>query len=308
MTFKEKYQQYRQYINDSRLASVREYKTLLTDLETLLNDCNLMKKDVSALQSKEYVKQVQEKLYQRIKMDFWKKEYLLSITNNFFDYFYDEWRDSVNRDRFLTADKFYDDIELDIKLLKYLQSGEDETTKHGRKAIADHFSISENALNEHLTKLQNGCSILGERVKIEELRRAKNTYDSTIHPLFMTLNLADMYFLSVVVPRLAKDTMYYETAKRVATKVRRQLSEYAQKTINPIAEAEGHIGSSNAASWEMDLATFEKSGKPCTILYGGSEVPLTGHFEMFSEENFVLNTGERMHIDYRKIMEIRKPD
>ena len=308
MTFREQYQVFARDLCESRVSSDREHAPFLSDLEKMLNDCHLMRKEISILHSKETAKRIQEQLLQWIKRDYWKKEYFLRITNYFFMQFSKEWHDTVPRDNFITADKFYDDFELDIKLLKFLQSGEDESTKKTRPQIAEHFTISETALKEHLSKLQDGCNLLGQTVKIEELRRAKNTYDSTIHPVFMALDLADVYFLTVVVPRLAKNTMYCESAQRLSAITYKQLSDYAKGIIDPIAAKEGQDYRTSMSSWQQDLAWFEKSGKPCTILYGDSKQPLTGHFEMFSEENFVLDSGERMKVDYRKIIEVRKPE
>lgn len=308
MTFREKYNVFAQGLRLSIVSSDHEFVPYLQDLEQILTDCRLMRKDISILNSKDTAKRTQEQLLQRIKQDYWKKEYLLRITNYFFMHFSEEWHGTVPRDNFITADKFYDDSELDIKLLKYLQSGEDESAKKTRPQIAEHFSISETALKEHLSRLQDGCNMLGETVKIEELRRAKNTYDSTVHPVFMALDLSDVYFLTVVVPRLAKNTMYCESAQRLAIKAHEQLSDYAKGIIDPIATNEGQNYNASISSWQQDLAWFEKSGKPCTILYGDSKQPLTGHFEMFSEENFVLDSGERMKVDYRKIIEVRKPE
>ncbi len=308
MTFKEKYQQYQQYINGSRLAAVREFTPLLMDLEKLLDKCELMCKDVTILRSEEGVKQIHDSLVREIKKDFWKKEDFLRITNNFFGYLSEEWGDPDGLDKFISADKFYDDCELDIKLLKYLQSGEDDTVKKTREQIQRHFSISDTSLKKHLNKLQyDECQLLGEPVRIV-LRRTNNTYDSTVHPVFMTLDLADVYFLSVVVPRLAEGTGYHESALKIASKTYHQMSSYARGVIDPIANNEGIDYQITYNSLECNLPFFEKSGKPCTLLYGDAKEPLSGHFEMSSEKNFVLDTGERIYVDYRKILEIRKTE
>ena len=305
MKVKEQYMIFARDIRESTLSYDRALVSFLPDLEKILRDCCAWNIDTSDLQDKEEARKYMDRIFQKIKKDFWKKEYLLRITNYFFDYFVTEWQGTINRDRFLTADKFYDDAELDIKLLKYLQSGEDENTKKTRQGIANHFSISDTALKEHLNKLKYGCDLLGEHVQID-LRRGKNTYDSTVHPLFLALDLSDMYFLSIVLPRLSKGTAYSQTANTIAKRVYEQLSEYASGIIEPIAAAEGCDYSQADGSWQGDLAFYEKSGKTCSILYADFEKPLVGHFEMSAEENFVLESGERMAIDYRKIMEVRK--
>lgn len=299
---------YEQKVRGSGTTENREYAKLLPNLKKLLEESRLMRKDVSVLRSEESVKKIRESMVQGIKKDFWRKEDLLRITNDFFKNFFEEWGDPNGLDKFISADKFYDDCELDIKLLKYLQSGEDETVKKTREHIQRHFSISDKSLNKHLDKLRYGeCRLLGEPVQIE-LRRTNNTYDSTIHPVFMAMDLAEVYFLSVVVPRLAEGTGYHETSLKIASKTYQQLSEYAQKVIKPIADREGVDYQVTYNSLDCTLPFFEKSGKPCTLLYGDAKEPLSGHFDMSSEKNFVLDTGERVHIDYRKILEVRKTE
>ena len=308
MTFEQEYRTYEQKVRGSGTTENREYAKLLPNLKKLLEESRLMRKDISVLRSEESVKSIRESMAREIKKDFWKKEDLLRITNNFFQNFFEEWGDPDGDVKFIPSDKFYDDYELDIKLLKYLQSGEDETVKKTREQIQRHFSISNKSLNKHLDKLRYGeCRLLGEPVQIE-LRRTNNTYDSTIHPVFMALDLADVYFLSVVVPRLARGTEYHETALKIASKTYRQLSEYARNVIDPIANKEGIDYRITNNSLDYSLPFYEKSGKPCTLLYGDAKEPLSGHFEMSSGKNFVLDTGEKINVDYRKILEVRKTE
>jgi hypothetical protein len=306
MTFEQEYRTYERELRESGKTADRENSPFLKDLKKLLEKCGLMRKNVSVLRSEETAKQIRESLVREIRKDFWKKEDLLRITNDFFKSFFEEWGDADGNAKFISSDKFYDDCELDIKLLKYLQSGEDETVKKTRDQIQRHFSISDKSLNKHLDKLRYGeCRLLGEPVQIE-LRRTNNTYDSTIHPVFMTLDLADVYFLSVVVPRLAEGTGYRETALKIASKTYQQMSSYAREVIDPIANKEGIDYRITYNSLDWNLPFFEKSGKPCTLLYGDAKEPLSGHFEMSSDKNFVLDTGEKIHVDYRKILEVRK--
>lgn len=66
-----------------------------------------------------------------------------------------------------------------VALLKYLQE-----KPRTRKEIAEHFHITERALSDDLKELQSGFTFLGYTMKIKVDPRT-NTYDSTIHPVFL---------------------------------------------------------------------------------------------------------------------------
>lgn len=87
-------------------------------------------------------------------------------------------------------DKIYESSEMKVKLLKYLQG---RGKGKQRDEIADHFNISLTSLTERVQELRSPDNhILGTRIQID-LERGTNLYDSTVHPLFLALNLSEVY-------------------------------------------------------------------------------------------------------------------
>ncbi len=75
---------------------------------------------------------------------------------------------------------YFEKYERMIEILKYLHEG-----PKTREEIATNFNISIENLNDDLKELQNGdYSFLGYKMQID-LKRGENTYDSTIHPIFL---------------------------------------------------------------------------------------------------------------------------
>ena len=140
---------------------------------------------------------------------------------------------SYEGDLFCQVDKIYRGDEIKIKLLKYLQK-----PRGTREKIADHFNMSSNAINNHLTELQDGCFILGSRVKIAP-SRGTNEYDSTVHPVFLALNLSEIYTLTVALKSFTSKSVFSDTANDIADDVYRQLTEYGKEIIDKRAKEAG---------------------------------------------------------------------
>ena len=146
-----------------------------------------------------------------------------------------------NSDKICNPDKIYDSIEMEIYLLKRLQSGEDIISRNKRDDIAEEFGYSSRTLAKKIQKLNLDHDLLGSRIEIENLRHGNNTYDHTIHPVFLALNLTEVYFLTVILPKLAKryEKNIKNTALDLAGDVYRQLSGYGKEKIDHfISEAD----------------------------------------------------------------------
>lgn len=174
--------------------------------------------------------------------------------------------------------KFQEKSERMIEILKYLH--EEPKT---REEIAQHFGISERALSDDLSELQNGSySFLGYNMKIN-LRRGDNTYDSTIHPAFLPLNLSEVYALTIGLKLTGKGTAFEDVFNYVSDCIYDQLSAYGQRRISDKAKATSiHFSDEHkkAYRYEEDIlnanlkqkrsqmfAYYLKSGALCEIEY-----------------------------------------
>ncbi len=177
---------------------------------------------------------------------------------------------------------FQEKSERMIEILKYLH--EEPKT---REQIAQHFGISERALSDDLSELQNGSySFLGYNMKIN-LIRGDNTYDSTIHPVFLPLNLSEVYALTIGLKLTGKGTAFEDVFNYVSNCIYDQLSTYGQKRIYEKAKAtDVHFSDHHkkAYRYEEDIlnanlkqkrsqmfAYYLKSGALCEIEYDTAE-------------------------------------
>jgi hypothetical protein len=114
-----------------------------------------------------------------------------------------------------------------LQILKYLHSGD-----KNRAQIADAFGISERTLSEDLTILIDGFEFLGTEMKISKLERGTNNYKSHIHPVFLPLNSAEIFALTVGLKITGKDTVFEEIFNRIADLIYKQLSYSAKDMID----------------------------------------------------------------------------
>lgn len=112
-----------------------------------------------------------------------------------------------------------------IEMLKLLQEG-----KKTREDIAEYFCQSTKTISADLKKLQDGYSLLGHHVQIE-VKRSENTYESTIHPVILTLNLSEVYALTVGLKMMKDNNLFGATYDYLADYIYDQLSEYGKKRM-----------------------------------------------------------------------------
>lgn len=129
--------------------------------------------------------------------------------------------------------KHRDKSERLLKLLKYLHSGE-----HSREEIAYHFGITQRALDNDLKELQDGYDFMNNHMRIERMVRGKNTYNSVIHPVFLTLRTDEIYSLTVGLKLLSKGTVFEQSLGHIANMVYKQLSDYARGVVDNHADGQ----------------------------------------------------------------------
>lgn len=120
---------------------------------------------------------------------------------------------------------FPNEHERMIEMLKFLQEG-----KKTREDIAEHLCQSIKNLSADLKKLQDGYSLLGHHVQIA-VKRRENTYESTIHPVILPLNLSEVYALTVGLKMLKDNNLFGATYDYLADYIYDQLSEYGKKRM-----------------------------------------------------------------------------
>ena len=135
--------------------------------------------------------------------------------------------------------KLTERVEVETEILKLTQGGTNpDLSKQTREALAEKLHFTPEALKPYLTRLQKGKLILGSKVSIE-LARASNVYDSTVHPVFLALNLTEVNFLVNHLRLQCKGSSYEPIAEQIAYDVYRQLSVYAKSRMDAVAKNNG---------------------------------------------------------------------
>lgn len=157
------------------------------------------------------------------------KEVYRKILICFFSFLKDVYPDKNFDTDFLEEIRFFSKIERLNEILKYTHEG-----NKTRDEIAGHFIISKQTLIEDINNLKYGCHILGQKVKIEDLERCTNLCRSTVHPIYLPLNLMEIFVLTTELKRLSvrSKSPYSEIMGYLAEAIYDQLSEYGKRCVN----------------------------------------------------------------------------
>ncbi len=198
-----------------------------------------------------------------------------------------------------------------VDLLKVLQEGKT------REELREHYSISNNPLRKDMDALIYGTKILGQKVKIRNIQEEnrKITYQSTVHPIFLPLNLTEVYQMTVGLKLLerSQNTIMGETLSYIADNIFCQLSEYAREVIrrkgidqgicfpeeNNFHLFNGSRDEETVATQSIDnaLSYAWKSGALCTIILKNkdSEPIQNVHvdYDIKTKEAFIYKPNQR---------------
>jgi len=249
------------------------------------------------------------------------RDRLLSFTN----YLKETWRIDLELGEVFESETI-NPYERLVDLLKTLNGG---MTK---KQLEEHYSISRKTLEKDIDKLVMGTRIFGQKVRIRDIEREKGkiTYQSSIHPVFLPLNLTEVYYLTVFLRQLSnsKDTFMSSIFRDLANRIYCQLSEYARHKIDkkglqagiefPEAEDfELYNGSEDEEkmarkSKESTLTYLWKAGATCTIHLNNENMDILTDvyidYDFHTEDIFFKNSleGKRKEkIDIDKILDIK---
>ena len=186
--------------------------------------------------------------------------------------------------------------EIDILLLKALQAGSNESLYANSQADrADQFGMSVNAIQSRIHALEDGKDILGHRVQIHIAGRGQSAYDNTIHPIFLTLNLQEVFLMTVRLKQVFSGTTFEKLADGIVGDIYSQLSDYAKDILQPHTaglglEAQDTQKPTAYRPEQMDIVYYLKSGDPCRLFtLDGTEY--SGRVECRDNDFFLLTSS-----------------
>lgn len=213
-----------------------------------------------------------------------------------------------------------------VDLLKTLQEGKT------KQELLDYYSISRKPLEKDINELVMGTNILGQKVKIRDTQRDQNriTYQSSIHPIFLPLNMTEVYYLIMGLKSLSTDNeaMTNKTFDHLANRIYCQLSDYGRNKIDKKGKAMGikfpHEDEFEKYNGSIDeekmstlnrkntLAYLWKAGNKCTVHMNNNEMEVIVDcyidYNISTSEVFVKDSidGQRKRkININQILDIQ---
>ena len=169
--------------------------------------------------------------------------------------------------------RFYDyPFERQLEIAKYLH------TPKTPAEIRDHFYIDERTVRSDLQQLEDGIEVLGSTIKIEKEKHGRMiSYKTTVHPVFLPLNLTEAYAMTVYLEKVIdREDPNAEIIHDISERVKTQLSDYAWDKLYP--DEKRYKGNNNylndenlARSREGIIGYLMKSGKKCKFIWKDKE-------------------------------------
>ena len=186
--------------------------------------------------------------------------------------------------RFLNADIIDDPTERRLKIACYLHEPKSNAQ------IMEHFYINDKTVRTDLNALEEGMSFLGQEIKVQVVRENKKVrYVSTVHPIFLPLNLTEVYALTVGMLKLTSpDNPMFDIYEYLAQFVSDQLSDYAKKIIN-----------NSAKEADVNLPQLKE---PYRGAYRDERTLIEGRKNAFG---YMMKRGEQCTVEYTENDEIK---
>lgn len=205
-------------------------------------------------------------------------------------------------DSVLFEKKFYDyPFERQLEIAKFLH------TPKSIEEIEEKFCIDPRTRQADLKALEEGISVLGSTIKIKKVKKGRRFYyKTTLHPVFLPLNLTEVYAMTKYLDNTIKDNdPNAAIIRNISNRIKAQLSDYAYSKVFPDQERENWINSyvndeSLAHQREGIRCYLMKSGQSCRFIYNNNEY--TGKIVFFkSEYKIQIESGEYLDANIEEV-------
>lgn len=199
----------------------------------------------------------------------------------------------------LSEKRFFDDVlERRLEIAKYLHE------PHTPAEIRERFDISEETVKKDLKALREGLEVFGTTIELDEQRKGrKKYYKTTMHPIFLPLNLTEVYAMTAYLEQhISPNEPNSMVIKTVIDRIKAQLSDYAwgklyEGRIRPDQE-NYYVSDQDLAESREGIRTYlEKSGRQCKFFYNGR--PYYG--KITRNRKILLDNGEYLDADLRHV-------
>lgn len=176
-------------------------------------------------------------------------------------------------DSVLFEKHFYDyPFERQLEIAKYLHN------PHTPKEIQEKFDIDERTVRNDLQELEDGITVLGSTIKIEKEKKGRSYfYKTTLHPIFLPLNLTEIYALTVYLERSINCMdPNAQIIRDISERIKLQLSDYAYGKLFPdderVAIENQYLNDEQLARQREGIIMYlMKSGQKCKFIWNEKE-------------------------------------
>lgn len=168
---------------------------------------------------------------------------------------------------------FYDyPFERQLEIAKFLHN------PHTPKEIQEKFDIDERTARNDLQELEDGITVLGSTIKIEKEKKGRSYYyKTTLHPVFLPLNLTEVYALTVYLDRvIGYSDPNAKMIRDISERIKLQLSDYAYERLYPDDERQyvknRYVNDERLARQREGIYMYlMKSGQKCKFIWNEEE-------------------------------------
>lgn len=211
------------------------------------------------------------------------KESTRMIMEEFYKYMKE--KEGVQIDSEILGETIIDDpLERRLEMVKYMYK------PRTFQEIQDHFHISPTTRQIDLNSLENGLKVFGVPVRIcKKKQGTEYFYESTLHPVFLPLNLSEVAFMTKGLKEITVGTPYSYMVDRIIKIIKMQLSDYA---FDRLFEGEDRPDINNAFWDEREMIEIPE-GERVFILKGGQfsfsyhNTEYSGHITTMPKDNLV---------------------
>ena len=222
------------------------------------------------------------------------------------------------REEFFPFDKVYRHDEVSVLLLKHLQPvpGRERYT---REHIAEYFLTTDRTIGEYIRALQPmvdaelSARIFGQIVRLDPIRRT-NVPESTTHPLFLPLNMVELYTLVDMLVQHSEDEVEGRIVQSILKRTLDQTTGYAKERLARIygfSEALTAVSHLDEQQGPGEAVVFsEKEGIRAVVHYmeSGKEKACKGRISRNYRDRAVIDVIDNdsvWHIPYRDIIYLK---
>lgn len=223
------------------------------------------------------------------------KEALRKVVVDFYHYLENENADGKPESDLYDMHFFDCPFERQLEIAKYLHT-ERTTTE-----IQEHFHIDARTVRSDLQELEEGITIMGTTIQIRKEKKGRRYYyRTTMHPIFLPLNLTEVYALTVYLNHIIPETdPNAQIIRSISNRIKGQLSPYAFQKLFPDEEMKSidnrYVDDEELAYQRKGILMYlMKSGTYCRFLWKDKEY--IGRI-IWPEDEFKIETIDNQILD-----------